>query len=298
MLCSVFQEAGLPDGVCNMIFGLGSVTGAALVKHPDVPLISFTGGTATAEHIIRDSAPFAKKLYLELGGKNPCVIFDDANLADCVATTVRSSFSNQGEICLCGSRILVQEGIYDQFVAAFVEATKKLVVGDPTNPNTNIGALVSDIHRNKVEYYIDVAKKEGGKIACGGDRPNVPEELKNGYYLNPTIVTDLSATCRTQTEEIFGPVVGITKFKTEEEAIEYANNSKYGLASIVWTENLKRAHRVALAIQAGTVWVNCWMVRDLNVPFGGFKQSGIGRMGGTHSIDFYTEQKTICMKYA
>ena len=204
-----------------------------------------------------------------------------------------------GEICLCGSRILVQEGIYDKFVAAFVEATKKLVVGDPRDPNTTVGALVSDIHRNKVEYHIDLAKKEGGVIACGGNRPsNLPDELKEGYYLNPTIITNLSGTCVTQTEEIFGPVVGITKFKTEEEALEIANSSKYGLAAIVWTNDLKRANRVGLALQSGTVWVNCWMVRDLNTPFGGMKQSGIGRMGGTHSIDFYTEQKTICVKYA
>jgi len=295
-LCTVLNEAGVPHGVCNMVFGLGSIAGAALVQHPDVPLISFTGGTATAEHIIRDSAPYAKKLYLELGGKNPCIIFDDANLEECVSTTVRSSFSNQGEICLCGSRIFVQEGIYDKFIASFVESTKKLVVGDPSNPKTQFGALVSEEHRKKVEYYLAIAKQEG-KILCGGDRPELSPELEGGYFLNPTIVADLPYTCKIQTEEIFGPVVGITKFKTEEEVIEMANSSKYGLAAIVWTENGKLAHRVSLALESGTVWVNCWMVRDLNVPFGGFKQSGLGRMGGSHSLDFYTEQKTICMKY-
>jgi aminomuconate-semialdehyde/2-hydroxymuconate-6-semialdehyde dehydrogenase len=298
MLCGVMKEAGLPDGVCNMVFGRGPVSGKLLVTHPEVPLISFTGGTATGEHIIRDSAPHYKKLYLELGGKNPNVIFDDCNLEECVNTTIRSSFSNQGEICLCGSRILVQEGIYDKFMKLFVEKTKQLVVGDPRDAKTNVGALVSKEHREKVEYYIDLAKKEGGTIVCGGDRPNVGEELKDGYYLNPTIITGLSPNCRTQQEEIFGPVVGITTFKTEEEAIEMANCVKYGLAATLWTENLGRAHRVAQAIESGTVWVNCWMMRDLRVPFGGVKHSGLGRASGEASIDFYTEQKNICIKFA
>jgi aminomuconate-semialdehyde/2-hydroxymuconate-6-semialdehyde dehydrogenase len=236
-------------------------TGAALVSHPQVPLICFTGGTATAEHIIKASAPFYKKLGLELGGKNPNIIFDDCNLDECVATTIRSSFANQGEICLCGSRIFVQEGIYPQFLQKFVDAVKKLVVGDPKDPKTNLGPLISEQHRKKVEYYIELAKTEGGKIEVGGNRPEgLPDELKGGYFVNPTVISGLSANCRTQQEEIFGPVVGISTFKTEEEAIELANQCNYGLAAIVWTENVKKAHRVAQAIQSGTVWVNCWLV--------------------------------------
>jgi len=280
-----------------MVFGTGPNTGAAIVEHPEIPLISFTGGTATGEHIIRGSAPHYKKLYLELGGKNPNIIFDDANLEECVTTTVRSSFSNQGEICLCGSRILVQEGIYPKFVEQFVQATKKMIVGDPRDPKTGMGALVSDIHRNKVESCIELAKKEGGTIVLGGDRPTVPRDLEGGYWLNPTIITDLPWNCTTQREEIFGPVVGITTFKTEEEAIEIANSVKYGLAAMLWTENVKRATRVSQALEVGTVWVNCWMMRDLRMPFGGMKHSGLGRASGYDSIDFYTEQKTICVKY-
>lgn len=280
-----------------MIFGYGHSVGNLLVQHPDVPLISFTGGTATAEHIIRNSAPHYKKLYLELGGKNANVIFDDADLKECVANSVRSSFSNQGEICLCGSRIIVQEGIYEKFLEEFIAQTKNLVVGDPANPATHMGALVSKEHLAKVRSYLDIAKEEGGKIVFGGETPKVGEEFEGGYWLTPTIITNLSPTCRVQQEEIFGPVVGITTFKTEEEAIEIANGVKYGLASSVWTENGKRAHRVAQALEAGTVWVNCWMLRDLRMPFGGLKHSGVGRASGKDSIDFYCEQKTICMKY-
>jgi len=281
-----------------MIYGRGPISGKLLVQHPEVPLISFTGGTATGEHIIRDSAPYYKKLYLELGGKNPNIIFNDCDLEECVSTTIRSSFSNQGEICLCGSRILIQDGIYEKFMKLFVEKTKQLVVGDPRDPKTNIGALVSKEHREKVEYYINLAKQEGGTIVCGGDRPLVSEELKDGYYLNPTIITGLPSTCRTQQEEIFGPVVGITTFKTEGEVIEIANSIKYGLAATLWTKDLGTAHRVAQAIESGTVWVNCWMMRDLQVPFGGVKHSGLGRASGEASIDFYTEQKNVCIKFA
>jgi len=280
-----------------MVFGLGPNAGSALVKHADVPLISFTGGTATAEYIIRDSAPHYKKLYLELGGKNPNIIFDDANLEECVPTSVRSSFSNQGEICLCGSRIIVQEVIYERFVKAFVEETKKLVVGDPRNPKTNVGALVSAQHREKVESYISLTAECGGTILTGGDRPKLEGDLANGYFLNPTIITGLGSNCKIQQEEIFGPVVGITTFKTEEEAIEIANSTKYGLAAMLWTENARRVHRVSPQLDVGTVWVNCWMVRDLRVPFGGVKHSGLGRAGGNASIDFYTEQKNICVKF-
>lgn len=296
MLASIMNEAGVPAGVCNMVFGGGFTAGKSLVVHPDVPLISFTGGTVTGEHIIRDSAPHYKKLYLELGGKNPVLIFNSANLAECIPTTVRSSFSNQGEICLCGSRIFVQEGIYEEFLKQFVEAASKLKVGDPKNETTNIGALVSDQHRQRVESYIQLATEEGGKIVLGGNRPTLEGELNNGFFLNPTIIANLSPSCRVQQEEIFGPVVGISVFKTEEEAIQLANDCKYGLSAVVWSQDVQQVHRVSLEIETGTVWVNCWMVRDLRMPFGGVKHSGIGRASGSHSIDFYTEQKTVCIK--
>jgi len=301
MLCSVLNEAGIPPGVCNMVFGCGVEAGKELVAHPKVPLISFTGGTATGQQIMRDSALHCKKLYLELGGKNPNIIFEDANLEECVSTTVRSSFSNQGEICLCGSRIFVQETIYERFMERFIEESRKLIVGNPFDARTTMGPLVSEEHRRKVESYISLAKQEGGTIVLGGGRPtfseSVTSDIQNGYFLEPTIITDLPATCRTQQEEIFGPVVGVTRFKTEEEVIEMANDCKYGLAAILWTENARRIHRVAPAIESGTVWVNCWMLRDLRVPFGGMKLSGLGRASGEHSIDLYTEQKTICIKY-
>ncbi|KAL6077357.1 Aldehyde dehydrogenase 8 member A1 [Balamuthia mandrillaris] len=295
MLAKVMVDAGVPDGVCNFVFGRGPTAGAALVRHPDVPLISFTGGTATAEQIIKDSAPHYKKLSLELGGKNPNIIFADADLTQCVPTSIRSSFANQGEICLCGSRIFVQRPIYEEFKEKFIQETEKLVVGDPKDPKTNLGALISKEHLAKVQYYIELAKEEGGAIEAGGQPPSVDGELSGGYFLRPTVITGLPPTCRVQQEEIFGPVVTITPFDSEEEVIEMANGVRYGLSASLWTENVKRAHRVGQALKAGTVWVNTWLKRDLRVPFGGMKHSGVGREGGTHSLDFYSEQKTICI---
>jgi len=295
MMCGLLEKAGLPKGVVNMVFGRGPTVGAALVRHKDVPIISFTGGTLTAQRIITDSARHYKKLSLELGGKNPNIIFDDADLSQAVPTSIRSSFANQGEICLCGSRIFVQKGIYDKFLAQFIEAASKIKVGDPNDRNSMMGALISEEHLVKVNYYIDLARQEGGSIVLGGDQPALSDEFRNGYWLNPTIITNIPYTSRVQQEEIFGPVVTITPFETDEEVIEMANSVEYGLASSVWTENLKRAHRVAQEIKSGTVWVNTWLKRDLRVPFGGMKHSGIGREGGDHSIDFYTEQKTICI---
>jgi len=277
------------------VFGRGPTAGAALVKHPDVPLISFTGGTKTAHAIIVDSAPFYKKLSLELGGKNPNIIFDDADLSQAVPTSVRSSFANQGEICLCGSRIFVQKGIYDKFIEQFIEQVKKIKVGDPKDASTTMGALISKEHLDKIKYYVDLAKEEGGQIAFGGSSPELEGELKHGYFYNPTIIVGLPPDCRVQQEEIFGPVVTITPFAEDEQVIEWANSVKYGLSATVWTENVRRAHKISHEIRAGTVWVNTWLKRDLRVPFGGVKQSGIGREGGEHSIDFYTEQKTICL---
>jgi len=300
MMASLFEEAGIPPGVINIVCGTGPSAGAVLVSHPEVPLISFTGGTRTGETITVLSAPCFKKLSLELGGKNPNIIFADANLDACLPVTVRSSFLNQGEICLCGSRIFVQEGIYEEFLKRFIEATKKLVVGYPFDPKTTTGPLISKQHFDKVYSCIQVAQKEGGKIELGGDLPTfaIESPLSKGYFINPTIITGLSQQCKTQQEEIFGPVVTITPFKTEEQVIEWANDIKYGLSSSIWTENLGTANRVALALEAGTVWINCWLARDLRVPFGGMKHSGIGREGGNFSIDFYTQPKTICMKYS
>jgi len=300
LLASVIQAAQIPAGVVNMVFGLGAKAGSALCSHPQVPLISFTGGTVTGEAIMHTVASMQKKLSLELGGKNPCIIFADCDLEDCVATTVRSSFTNQGEICLCNSRIFVEESIYPTFVEKFVEASRSLVVGDPTNPATTTGALVSREHMEKVMSYIQLAREEGGTILLGGDRPTFPEDspLAGGYFVNPTIVAGLPPTARCQQEEIFGPVVTIWPFKSEEDAVHFANDVKYGLSSSVWTRDIKRAQRIALQVQAGTVWINCWLLRDLRVPFGGQKASGVGREGGKFSLDFFTESKTICMKYA
>jgi len=298
MLCDVLQQAKVPAGVVNMVFGTGPRAGQALVSHPEVPLISFTGGTVTGERIIRDSAPFCKKLSLELGGKNPGIVFDDADLATCVSTLVRAGFSNQGEICLCASRLFVQEGIYDEFVKRYVEEVKKIKIGDPREEGTQMGPLVSREHLAKVMLYVTLSEDLGGKIKCGGKQPQLAGPLAKGYYLEPTVVTDLPHDATPCVDEIFGPVVTITKFKTEEEVVEWANEVKYGLAATIWTENVSRMHRVAHRVVAGTVWCNCWMIRDLRMPFGGSKASGVGREGMTNSAEFFTEEKTICLKVA
>lgn len=269
------------------------------MSHPDIKLISFTGGTKTAQHVIINSAPYYKKLSLELGGKNPVVIFDDCNFDQCVATTIRSSFLNQGEICLCGSRIYVQKTIFEKWVAAFVAKVKEMKVGDPNAPDTNCGALISKDHMAKVRYYIQKAMEDGGKIEVGGlEAPEgLDEKHKEGYFVRPTVITGLSHKSCVLKDEIFGPVVTVMPFDTEEEAIELANDVQYGLAATLWTSKSSRAHRVAQQIDAGTVWVNTWLLRDLRVPFGGMKASGVGREGGEHSIDVYTERKTIVIRH-
>lgn len=296
MLCEIMQEVGLPQGVCNMVFGQGAKAGAALSGHPDVGLVSFTGGTQTGEAIVRATAGQFKKVSLELGGKNPNIIFADANLDECVPQTVRSSFLNQGEICLCGSRILVHSSVANAFVERFVTATSQLKVGDPTAPDTDVGALVSAAHLAKVESYVALARAEGGRILAGGKPPELAKPFDQGYFMQPTIIAGLPQSSRVVQEEIFGPVVTLQTFDTEEEAIALANGTKYGLAASVWTQDISRAHRVAARLEAGTTWVNCWLVRDLRVPFGGMKASGVGREGGENSLDFYTERKTVCVK--
>ena len=289
--------SGLPAGAVNIVLGTGPVTGNAIVAHKDVPLISFTGGTFTARRILEAAAPTYKKVSLELGGKNPNVIFDDCDLDACLATTYKSSFVNQGEVCLCGSRIFVQSGVYEDFVKRFVDDVKTKIVGDPSSPQTSIGAVCSKPHMDKIKSYIQLAIDDGGDILAGGlDLPkDLPEKFSKGYFVQPTIVAGLPLSSGVMSEEIFGPVVTITKFETEEEVTQYANAVQYGLSASVWTNDLKRAHRMARNIRAGTVWINCWLVRDLRMPFGGQKASGIGREGGKHSMEFFTEAKTVCM---
>ncbi len=289
-------EAGLPAGVLNIVYGLGPIAGQAIVEHPDVAAISFTGGTATGKKIAATAAPMFKKLSLELGGKNPNIIFADCDFENAVSTSIHSSFSNQGEICLCGSRIFVERSLYQKFTDAFVKRTKELVVGDPLDEKTKMGPLNSEAHMKKVLSYIDLAKREGGEILTGGNPIKMNGRCANGYFVEPTVIVGLDSTCRTNQEEIFGPVVTIMPFDTEEEVIRYANNTAYGLSATIWTENLKRAHRVASHVKSGIIWVNCWLFRDLRTPFGGMKQSGVGREGGFEALKFFMEEKNVCIK--
>ncbi|NDD35186.1 MAG: aldehyde dehydrogenase, partial [Flavobacteriia bacterium] len=292
LLSEILDEVGFPAGVLNIVHGTGPNVGEPLVSHPEVPVISFTGGTATGARISSIAAPMFKKLSLELGGKNPNVIFADCDFDKMLRTTLQSSFANQGQICLCGSRILVERPLYDRFVAAFVEKVKALKVGRPDDPATQVGAVVSKDHQAKILHYIQLAQEEGGTVECGG-QALYPEGAEGGFYVAPTVITGLSMGCRTNQEEIFGPVVTIQAFDSEEEALALANATKYGLAATVWTENLKRAHRVAAHIHSGIVWVNNWLVRDLRTPFGGVKASGVGREGGFEALRFFTEPKNV-----
>ena len=295
-LAELSIEAGMPAGVLNIIHGYGHKVGAAIVSHKDIPAISFTGGTKTGEEIARTAAPMFKKISLELGGKNPNIIFADCDFDKAVQTTVRSSFSNQGEICLCGSRIFVERSIYDKFKSAFVDEVKKLNVGNPLDDTNWIGAIVSKPHMEKILSYVELAKQEGGTVVCGGQQLHPEGEHANGYYISPTVIEGLTYDCRTNQEEIFGPVVTIMPFDTEEEVLKYANSTTYGLAASVWTQHLTRAHRVAANLQSGIVWINTWLLRDLRTPFGGVKNSGVGREGGFEALKFFTEEKNVCIK--
>lgn len=298
LLSKACQEAGLPPGVLNIVHGLGSKAGQAIVEHPKVKAISFTGGTNTGKKIAAVAAPAFKKLSLELGGKNPNIIFDDCDFDEMMIHTLRSSFSNNGQICLCGSRILVQRGIYDKFKDEFVKRVQFMKVGSPFNSVSDLGAVVSKEHKEKVLAYIALAEMEGGKILCGGKPAELKGELANGYYLKPTVIEGLPNSCRTNQEEIFGPVITIQAFDTEEEAIALANDTEYGLAATVWTKDINRTQRLAQQLQTGIVWINCWMVRDLRTPFGGMKNSGVGREGGLEAMRFFTEPKNVCIKYS
>ena len=297
LLGEVAKEAGLPDGVLNILHGLGHKVGDAIVKHPKIKAISFTGGTKTGEYIARTAAPMFKKLSLELGGKNPVVIFADCDYEEMLKTTIRSSFANQGQICLCGSRILVERSIYDKFKKDFVEKTAKSVVSNPEDPKANLGAVVSKPHMEKILSYIELAKEEGGTVLTGGERVILDAPYEEGYYIRPTVIEGLSYDCRTNQEEIFGPVVTIAPFDTEEEALQMANSTQYGLQTTLWTSDLQRAHRFSDNAQSGIVWVNSWLVRDLRTPFGGVKASGVGREGGLEALRFFTEPKNIFIKY-
>ncbi len=297
LLSKICIEAGLPAGVLNIVHGLGHPTGNAIVSHPDIKAISFTGGTQTGAHIAKIAAPMFKKLSLELGGKNPNIIFADCDYDKMLSTTLRSSFANQGQICLCGSRIFVERPLYERFKNDFVKRVAAMKVGDPLDADSKLGAVVSQTHQQKVLSYVALAQQEGGRILCGGHAVHPEGRCKDGYFIAPTVVEGLDYACRTNQEEIFGPVVTIMPFDTEAEVLEYANSVIYGLASTIWTSNISRATRMAQQIEAGIVWINCWLLRDLRTPFGGVKASGVGREGGFHALDFFTEPKNICIEY-
>ncbi|MBD0832390.1 aldehyde dehydrogenase [Aestuariibaculum sediminum] len=295
LLGKLCNQAGLPKGVLNIVHGLGKTTGQAIIKHPDIKAISFTGGTKTGTHIASVAGPMFKKMSLELGGKNPNIIFADCDYNNMLETTVKSSFANQGQICLCGSRIFVEASIYEKFKEDFVNKVKKLKIGHPSNNETDIGAIVSKSHLNKILSYIDFAKKNHN-ILSGGHVVSI-KNYENGYYMEPTIIEVNSNDCDLNQEEIFGPVVTIIPFEKEDEVLQMANQVKYGLSATIWTNDLTRSMRLSHQIEAGVVWVNTWMLRDLRTPFGGTKASGVGREGGFEALRFFTQSKNVCIKY-
>ena len=296
LLGEIAKEAGIPDGVVNIIHGFGPQSaGEYMTTHPEVDLISFTGETSTGKAILKNGADTLKKVSFELGGKAANIVFEDANLDKAIPVSIQAAFMNSGQVCLAGSRILVQRSIMDEFVVRFKKTASELVVGDPQDVKTNMGPVVSNEHYQKVTSYLQIAEEENSTLVYGGKRPKLPEYLNEGFYLEPTIYIQENPKARICQEEIFGPIVTLIPFDTEEEALQIANNTDYGLNGVVWTENLQRAHRISHNVRAGTIWVNCWFVRDLRAPFGGFKKSGVGREGGHHSLEFFTEAKNICI---
>ncbi len=296
LLAELCNEAGLPAGVLNIVYGYGHKVGEAISKDPAIKAISFTGSTRTGAEIARAAAPMFKKLSLEMGGKNPNIVFADCRYEEMLATSIRSSFSNQGQICLCGSRIFVERSLYAKFREDFLARTQRLKIDDPLQAETQIGAVVSPQHLEKILSYIALAQDEGGKVLCGGRRVRVAGRCQNGWFVEPAVIENLPFDCRTNQEEIFGPVVTLHPFDSEAEVLQYANSTTYGLAAIIWTENLTRAHRLANQMQSGIVWINCWMLRDLRTPFGGEKHSGVGREGGWEALRFFTTPKNVCLK--
>jgi len=296
ILSKICAEIDFPPGVLNIVHGLGSKIGDSLTGHEDTPIVSFTGGTQTGRHIAGIASPMFKKISLELGGKNPNIVFADANFDKAVSMAVKAGFSNQGQICLCGSRLFIEDGIYEKFKKALIEKVSKLKVGDPQDNDVDLGAVVSKEHMNKVLSKITLAKKLGGNILIGGNRKLIEGDLSNGYYIEPTVIENLPFDCEVNQEEIFGPVLTLIPFKDEEEVISMANSTKYGLSASIFTENLSKGHRVAAAVKSGVVWINTWLLRDLRIPFGGMKQSGVGREGGFKSLQFFTEPKNVCVK--
>ncbi|MBI3555047.1 MAG: aldehyde dehydrogenase [Deltaproteobacteria bacterium] len=296
LLSQICRDIGLPPGVLNIVHGLGAKVGGAITGHAGIKAVSFTGSTQTGESIARLAAPAFKKLSLEMGGKNATVVFEDCNLDEAVAGAARAAFSNQGQICLCGSRILVQRTIYERFKNALVHRAQTLKIGDPLVINTDQGALTSQAHFEKVMSYVALAQKEGGKVLCGGNRAHVGGRCRNGWFIEPTLLEGLAPECRTNQEEIFGPVATLIPFDTEDQALAWANGTRYGLAASIWTSDVTRAHRFAGRLQTGVVWINCWMLRDLRTPFGGMKDSGVGREGGLDALRFFTEAQNVCVK--
>jgi len=296
LLSRICIKAGLPPGVLNILHGTGPGCGSAIVAHPGIKAISFTGSTRAGREIAATAAPMFKKVSLELGGKNPNIIFADCDWDKMMRTTLQSSFSNQGQICLCGSRVLVEESIYEKFKTEFIARTKKLTVGDPLDDNCRQGSVVSRMHFDKVLNCITLAKGEGGTVLAGGNVIKLTGRCENGLFIEPTIIEGLGPHCRTNMEEIFGPVVTLQSFKTEDEALQLANTSDYGLSATIWTQDVSRANRVAGKVHSGIIWVNCWLLRDLRTPFGGFKNSGVGREGGWDALRFFTEPKNVCIE--
>ncbi len=296
LLGELCNQAGMPKGVLNILHGEGAVVGQAIVEHPEIKAISFTGGTATGSRIAATAAPMFKKLSLELGGKNPNLIFADCDYEKMLTTTVRSSFYNQGQLCLCGSRIFVERPLYEKFKTEFVQRTRELIVGHPDRESTNVGAVISSAHLQKIASYMNSIEEDRAKLLTGGAVADV-EGYPGGYYFQPTVIEVQSNRCRLNQEEIFGPVVTLMPFETADEAVQLANDVRYGLSATVWTRDISRTMQMSKQLEAGVIWINCWLQRDLRTPFGGMKDSGVGREGGWEALKFFTETKNVCIQY-